>query len=265
MLQSCKKSEQALVTDEIVKLRVELKQLWDEFELDRWDNLMDFIACFTIYFEELPNPELSYIVLFIMACHSLAMDKFCTLGCGSAERVNTTYYAIFSRYLNDTQLGFYRSLFEAWTVTLHREQPLKELLPTVTLPIVRDFMWADWRNENIAMVAYIRTIMVVNFPNEEMHSALSLSTGVYMSLQCGLLNDMASVAKDKNSNEINFFIDVAPGTVMKQKDLFEEVENYINTVNLSDNYKLVLRSTLHGSYILYTGSKRYYGKSQCNW
>ncbi|KAI1291332.1 hypothetical protein EDD11_008979 [Mortierella claussenii] len=142
-----------MASDNITKVIKELELYWEELELNYFDHFMELTKFFTIYSEQLPRPELSYILVLILCCYYTATDKYLQSG----------------------------------------------------LPLTR--------------------------------------------LDDKYLNLLANL-----------------GAVEKQEEIFETSNKYIEAVDVSEKLRLVLRSTLHGNYLLYvyTHSKRYFGMTEPN-
>ncbi|KAF9994027.1 hypothetical protein BGZ79_001262, partial [Entomortierella chlamydospora] len=266
LVEALNKSKLAIATDKVTKAMEELKQYWDELGLNHFEQVMDYTNCLLLYCEQLPHPEKSYIVVAAEFSHYLAIDKFLFADDDSVvDRIHAKYLGFLSRYLGEKEIEYYNHCFKTWVSTCHEEAVLKVSLPKMTIPVARYSMWADWRWVNIGMAPYMRMILMINFPDEDLHSAIAQSSIMYISMQTALLNDIASVIKDKGSNEVNYYLQVAPDTVEKLEDILEQSNEYLETVVLSDNLKHVLKSALHGSYLMYSLSKRYFGKTEPNW
>lgn len=108
-------------------------------------------------------------------------------------------------------------------------------------------------------------ILMLNYPNEDLDIALVSSAIVYTAIQCALLNDVGSIIKDKDSTEVNYFIEVAPRKTESLANIYETSNKHLATLDIPDTIKLVLKSAIDGSYLMYGISKRYFGKSEPNW
>ncbi|KAF9350450.1 hypothetical protein BGX26_011385 [Mortierella sp. AD094] len=266
LVEALKKTKQAIATDKVTKAMGELKQYWDELGLNHFEQVMDYTNCLLIYCEQLPHPEKSYIVVATEFSHYLAIDKFLLADNDSVVNgIHAKYLGFLSRYLGEEEIEYYKLCIKTWVASCHEEAVLKLSLPKMSIPAARFSMWADWRWVNIGMAPYMRMVMMINFPNEDLHSAIAQSSIMYISMQAALLNDIASVIKDKGSNEVNYYLEVAPDTIEKLEDMLEQSNKYLEMVDLSDNLKRVLRSAIHGSYLMYSLSKRYFGKTEPNW
>ncbi|KAF9350449.1 hypothetical protein BGX26_011384 [Mortierella sp. AD094] len=266
LIESLNKTKRAMVSDNITRAIEELQQYWDELELNHFEHVMDFTNSLGLYCEQLPYPETTYIVLAILFSHYLAIDKFLLLDDNPiVDSIHAKYLGLMSRHLDDEELDYYKYSFKTWANSCHEEAILKRTLPAATISIARHSMWADWRWVNIGVAPFMRLVMMINFPNENLYSALTQSSIVYISMQCAYLNDVGSVIKDKGSNEVNYYLEVAPGTSGKQEDILDQSNKYLEMVDLSHNLKHVLRSAIHGSYLLYTLSSRYFGRTEANW
>ncbi|KAF9994026.1 hypothetical protein BGZ80_001351 [Entomortierella chlamydospora] len=266
LIESFNKTKQAMTSEKITRAVAELNQYWDELELDHFEHVMDFTNYLSVYCEQLPCPETTYIVLAILFSHYLAIDKFLLRDDNSiVDSIHAKYLSLMSRHLEPEELEYYKYSFKTWAASCHEEAILKQTLPATNTPIARHSMWADWRWVNIGVAPFMRLVMMINFPNENLYSAITQSSIVYISMQCAYLNDVGSVVKDKGSNEVNYYLEVAPGMVGKQSDILEQSNKYLEMVDLSHNLKHVLRSAIHGSYLLYTLSERYFGRTESNW
>ncbi|KAF9103715.1 hypothetical protein BGX27_010408 [Mortierella sp. AM989] len=265
LIEALNKTKQAMASDRVFKAKEELKQCWDEFGLDHFEQVMDFTNYLALYSEQLPHPETTYIVLAILFSHYLAIDKYLLVDDAAVDKIDSKYLGLLSKYLSDAEMDYYCYSYKSWVATCHQEIILKRTLPNVPSTAARSSMWADWRSVNIGTAPFMVLVMMLNYPNEDMHSALAKSSIVYISMQCALLNDVASVIKDKGSNEVNYYLEVAPGTIEKQEDILEASNKYLEMVDLSQNLKRILSSAVHGSYLLYTLSNRYFGRTEANW
>ncbi|KAF9317227.1 hypothetical protein BG003_001043 [Podila horticola] len=262
LLEAFNKTKQAMVSDDITKTQVELQQSWDEFELNHFDQIMDFTNCLGIYYEQLPRAETTFIALMIMNCHTLAVDKYLPLG-APLDKINAKYFGMLSRYFSDVEMEYYHHLYNLWVANCHEEKFLKQSMSSI--PIARQFIWADWRNVNIGMSGLVKLTLMLNYPAENLNIALVSSAIVYTSIQYGLLNDVGSVIKDKGSNEVNYYIEVSPGKTEGQADIYEASSRHLAMLDIPSTIKLVLKGAMDGSYLLYGFSKRYFGKSEPNW
>ncbi|KAF9211321.1 hypothetical protein BGZ59_008229, partial [Podila verticillata] len=64
---------------------------------------------------------------------------------------------------------------------------------------------------NIAVGGLIKQILMLNFPYVDLDAALVSSAIDYTAIQSGLLNDVGSTIEDRDSYQINFYVDVLPG------------------------------------------------------
>ncbi|KAF9331039.1 hypothetical protein BG006_006071 [Podila minutissima] len=262
LIEAFNKTKQAMVSDDIIMTKEELRQSWDEFELNHFDQIMDYTHCLSIYFEQLPRAETTFIALMIMSCHTLAIDKYLSVG-APLDKIDAKYFGMLSRCFSDVEMEYYHHLYNLWIPNCHEGRVLKQSMPSI--PITRQFMWADWRNVNVGMSSLAKLVLMLNYPDEDLDIALVSSTLVYTSIQCGLLNDVGSVIKDKGSTEVNYYIEVAPEKSESQANIYKASIKHIAALDIPSNIKLVLKSALDGSYLLYGLSKRYFGKSEPNW
>ncbi|KAF9995896.1 hypothetical protein BGZ79_010375, partial [Entomortierella chlamydospora] len=241
LIEALSRTKQAITTAKVAIAVEELKQYWSELGLHHFEQVMDFTNCLLLHCEQLPQPEKSYIVAAATLNHSLAIDKYLLEDDDSVvDSIHAKYLGFLSRYLNEEEIEYYKHCFKTWVDSCQEVAVLKQSLPKVSNPVVRYSMWADWRSVNIGKTLYVRLIMMINFPNEDLHSAIAQSSIMYISMQTALLNDIASVIKDKGSNEVNYYLEVAPDTIEKQEDILEHSNKYLEMVNLSDNLKHVL-------------------------
>ncbi|KAF9371337.1 hypothetical protein CPC16_003123 [Podila verticillata] len=262
LLEAFNKSKQAMVSDDIAETIEELQQSWDEFGLNHFDHVMDFTYYLSIYYEQLPRAKTSFIMLMITSCHISAADKYFPLD-ASLEKIDATYFGILSRHFSHLEMEYYRHLYKIWIATCHEEKNFKQCMPSI--PNVRQFVWADWRVVNIGKAALLKMILMLNYPNEDLDIALVSSAIVYTAIQCALFNDVGSIVKDKDSTEVNYFIEVAPRKTQSLANIYEASNKHLATLDIPDTIKLVLKSAIDGSYLMYGISKRYFGKSEPNW
>ncbi|KAF9555122.1 hypothetical protein EC968_009117 [Mortierella alpina] len=195
--------------------------------------------------------------------HFLAADKLVQDG-RSHDQVDAKYLEMFSRYYNEAEMKYYRRFYSTWISNVQEEMSLKRHLSSI--PIVRDFIWMEWRDVNVAMGGLVKQILMLNYPNQELYDVALVSSAItYTSIQCGLLNDVGSFIKDKNSPEINYFIDVSPTKAQDQDAILEAAIQYYHTLDLPSHLKLVMKSAVYGSYLLYRLSNRFLGRSRSNW
>ncbi|KAG0057690.1 hypothetical protein BGZ83_005629 [Gryganskiella cystojenkinii] len=251
-----------MASDDITKVKEELQQSWHEFELNHFDQIMDFTNCLGIYYEQLPRAETTFIALMIMNCHTLAIDKYLPLG-APLDKIDAKYLCMLSRYFNDVEMEYYNHLYKLWLVSSRKGPILKRSMSSI--PIARQFIWADWRDVNVGMSALVKLVLMLNYPNEDLDVALVSSALVYISIQCSLLNDVGSIIKDKNSAEVNYYIEVARGKPEDQANIYESSSKHLAMLDIKSNIKLVLKAAIDGSYLLYGFSKRYFDKSEPNW
>ncbi|KAG0092707.1 hypothetical protein BGZ93_008203 [Podila epicladia] len=260
--QAFNKTKQAMISDDITKTKEELRQSWDGFELNHFDQIMDYTHCLSIYFEQLPRAETTFIALMIMNCHTLAIDKYLAQG-APLDEIDAKYFGMLSRCFSEVEMEYYRYLYNLWIANCHEAKVLKQTMSSIR--ITRQFIWADWRNVNVGMSSLAKLVLMLNYPDEDLNIALVSSTIVYTSIQCGLLNDVGSVIKDKDSNEVNYYIEVSPNKSESQADIYKASTKHLAMLDIPSNIKLVLKSAMDGSYLLYGLSKRYFGKSEPNW
>ncbi|KXN67840.1 hypothetical protein CONCODRAFT_167047 [Conidiobolus coronatus NRRL 28638] len=251
---------------EVSKVKDLLEQQWAALGLNHFEQIMDFTECLGLYFEELPRSKVSYIALMIMNCHTLANDKFIAMGVDVTE-VDIYYIGLLRNYFNDQEMAYYNKLYKIWVYSCHEEKEVKgALLPDI--PIVKQFIWSDWRNVNIGMSGLMKLVIMINFSELTGDIVLLQSAIVYTSLKCALLNDIGSILKDKTSTESNYYLEIHPDTnvdASTQQGMTDDATNYIMTLQLDERLKTILKSALHGSYLLYCFSKRYHGQSKPNW
>ncbi|KAF9436271.1 hypothetical protein BGZ76_004424 [Entomortierella beljakovae] len=264
LLDSLDKTKQALSSEPVIKAIKELEQCWNELGLNHFEHVMDYTNCLSLYCEQLPQPELTFIVLATQFSHYLAIDKFLIVDDATVEIVQTKYLTLLQKRIGQGEMEYYKYCLDTWIASRREEIVLKKTLPAVTVPTARHFMWADWRSINIGMAPYMRMVMMINFPNEKINASIVQSSMVYISMQTAYLNDMASVVKDKDSDEVNYFLEVTEA-IETQEDIFEESNKYLEIINVSDNIRHVLKAAIHGSYLMYTRSKRFSSQTQANW
>ncbi|KAI1288588.1 hypothetical protein EDD11_009929 [Mortierella claussenii] len=262
LFEELNKTKAGIVSDEITKVEGELRQSWVVFGFNHFDHVLDFVGYLSIYYEQLPRAETSYIVLMIMNCHFLAADKLVQDDKPHNE-VDAKYLSMLSRYYSDSEMEYYRRFYYNWISNVHEEKSLKRHISSI--PIVRQFIWIEWRDVNVAMGGLVKQILMLNYPNQDLDVALMSSAITYTSIQCDLLNDVGSFIKDKDSPKINYYIDVSPKKTQDQDTILEASIKYYDTLDLPSNIKLVMKSAVYGSYLMYRLSNRYFGRSQPNW
>jgi hypothetical protein len=106
--------------------------------------------------------------------------------------------------------------------------------------------------------------MVLNYPEEDLNLPLVLSTMVYASVQCGLMNDIGSIVKDKDSAEINYYNDVDPKKSRDSIKIHSETIEFIEAVKIPDHIKTAIKSIVNGHYLTSMISDRFHGQVQAN-
>lgn len=252
----------AIGSNEITKVEKELRQSWIEFGFNHFDHVLDFVGYMSIYYEQLPRPEISYITLMVTSCQFLAVDKLLQDD-KPHDKVDAKYMDMLSRYYNDGEMEYYRRFYSHWISNVQEEKSLKQHISPI--PVARQLIWSEWRDVNVAAGGLAKQILLLNYPNEDLDIALVSSALTYTSIQCGLLNDVGSFIKDKDSSEINFYIDVSPNKIRDQETILKASAKYYDTLGLPNKIKQVMRGSVYGSYLMYRFSKRYFGQSDPNW
>ncbi|KAF9433210.1 hypothetical protein BGZ76_009747 [Entomortierella beljakovae] len=265
LIKAYRKTKRSMATEKVTKVLQELEQYWEELGLQYFEHVLDYANCLLIYCEQLPHPETTFTTLSIYFCHYLAIDKYLLTDPASVERIDARYLDMVSRYLSKDDIEFYLYSYRMWVASCHDEAVLKKVLPTVSTAITRQFMWADWKNVNVALAPYVKLVILINFPDETISTASFQSSFTYIAIQVALLNDIASYIKDKDSNEVNYYLEADSGTIDKYEEIFEQSDRYLEAADLSNNIKKALRMSLHGSSLLFKFSERYYGKTESNW
>lgn len=262
LLDALNKTKQTMASDEVTKVMEELEQSWTDLGLSHFDHVRDYMECYGLYYEQLPRPVTSYIVLMIMNCHFLAAGKY-VQDDKPLDEVDAKYLSMFSMYYSTVEMEYYRRFYYRWVDSVHEEKILKRHWSSI--PAVRQFVWIEWRDINVAVGGLIKQILMLNYPNEDLDAALVSSAISYSTIQSGLLNDVGSIIKDKDSDEINYYLDVLPGKSGDQTKMLEASIKYFEMLDLPSDIKLVFRSVVFGSYLMYRFSSRYFGRSQPTW
>lgn len=251
-----------MASDEVTKLLEELEQSWADLGLSQFDHVKDYMGYYGLYYEQLPRPETSYAVMMIMNCHFLAADKI-VQDDKSLDEVDAKYLGMFSRYYSPVEMEYYRRFYYRWVDSIHEEKILKKHWSSI--PAVRQFVWMEWRGMNIAVGGLVKQILMLNYPNVDLDAALVSSAIAYTEIQSGLINDVGSIIMDKDSVEINYYIDVLPGKSGDQTKMLDASIKYFETLDLPSEIKLVFKSVLFGGYLTYRFSNRYFGRSEPTW
>ncbi|KAF9205876.1 hypothetical protein BGZ59_000226 [Podila verticillata] len=106
---------------------------------------------------------------------------------------------------------------------------------------------------------------MLNYPNVDLDAALVSSVITYTAIQSGLLNDVGSIIKDKDSYQINYYVYVLPGKSRDQTKILDASIKYFEMLDLSSEIKLVFKSVVFECYLMYQFSSRHFGRLRPTW
>jgi hypothetical protein len=270
------------------KLKGDLLEIWESQKLDKFEHAEKFSLSYCCFITDFPNSQEIFDLVFIFCVHLFALDAYIQsnleLNTNDILKsdINKKYLNIIKEKTSDKIYNYYIIILDKWVLSVVDEQ---RLLSSDSSPNEGElFQWINWRSVNVAAGSIIELIILMfdisllkNTRNEEnnyMQHVELFSLIQYISLTCGMMNDIASIEKDKRELEYNIFNKLLEKekiwTIEERKtNIFELAKKCLEKLNNSEinspKIKSILLSVILGNLDIYTSNSRYYNQDSMKW